>query len=64
MATPIPGAWHEASANGQTFRYLDSGEGPLVVLLHGFPDLPDSWDSIRARLNAEGDRILGVAHPV
>jgi pimeloyl-ACP methyl ester carboxylesterase len=68
MATPIPGAWHEASANGQTFRYLDSGEGPLVVLLHGFPDFPDSWDSTRARLNAEGYRTvvpyLRGFHPV
>ena len=43
---------------GQTFRYLDSGEGPLVLLYHGFPDVPDSWDSIRARLNAEGYRTV------
>lgn len=50
--------WREASAGGQTFRYLDSGEGPLVVLLHGFPDLPTSWDSIRARLNAAGFRTV------
>jgi pimeloyl-ACP methyl ester carboxylesterase len=50
--------WHEASAGGQTFRYLDTGSGPLVVLLHGFPDLPHSWDSIRARLNAEGYRTV------
>lgn len=50
--------WREASAGGQTFRYLDSGEGPLVLLLHGFPDLPTSWDSIRARLNAAGFRTV------
>lgn len=51
-------AWNEASAGGQTFRYLDSGEGPLVVLFHGFPDVPQSWDSIRTRLNAEGYRTV------
>lgn len=50
--------WREASAGGQTFRYVDSGEGPLVLLLHGFPDLPTSWDSIRARLNAAGFRTV------
>ena len=50
--------WHEASAGGQTFRYLDSGQGPLVVLFHGFPDAPESWDSIRTRLNAEGYRTV------
>ena len=58
MTAPVPGAWHEASAGGQNFRYIDSGEGPLVVLLHGFPDVPDSWDTIRARLNAEGYRTV------
>lgn len=60
--------WREASAGGQTFRYVDSGEGPLVLLLHGFPDLPTSWDSIRARLNAAGFRTVAPYlrgyHPV
>jgi pimeloyl-ACP methyl ester carboxylesterase len=50
--------WHEAASGGQTFRYLDSGEGPLVVLLHGFPDVPESWDNIRAQLNAAGYRTV------
>lgn len=51
-------AWREAAAGGQTFRYVDSGAGPLVLLLHGFPDLPTSWDSIRERLNAAGYRTV------
>lgn len=50
--------WREASAGGQTFRYVDSGTGPLVVLLHGFPDLPTSWNGIRERLNAAGYRSV------
>lgn len=58
MTAPIPGGWREASAGGQTFRYVDTGEGPLVVLLHGFPDIPESWDSIRVRLNAAGYRTV------
>lgn len=50
--------WREATAGGQTFRYVDSGTGPLVVLFHGFPDLPATWDSIRARLNEAGFRTV------
>lgn len=52
--------WLEVSAGEQTFRYVDSGTGPLLVLLHGFPDLPTSWDSLRARLNAEGFRTVAA----
>ncbi len=50
--------WQEAATGGQTFRYVDSGAGPLVVLLHGFPDLPTGWDSLRARLNEAGYRTV------
>jgi pimeloyl-ACP methyl ester carboxylesterase len=50
--------WREASAGDQTFRYLDTGSGPLVVLLHGFPDLPHSWRSVQERLNAAGFRTV------
>lgn len=54
----VESQWREASSGGQTFRYVDSGAGPLVVLFHGFPDLPTSWDSIRERLNAAGYRTV------
>lgn len=50
--------FQEASSDGQTFRFTDTGEGPLVVLLHGFPDVPQSWDSIRDQLNAAGYRTV------
>jgi pimeloyl-ACP methyl ester carboxylesterase len=58
MSHASPDAWHEAASEGQTFRYLDSGTGPLVLLFHGFPDVPDSWDGVRTRLNAEGYRTV------
>lgn len=68
MSRRDPDVWHEATADGQVFRFLDSGVGPLVVLLHGFPDVPESWDAVRRRLNAEGFRTvvpyLRGYHPV
>jgi pimeloyl-ACP methyl ester carboxylesterase len=30
--------------NGIELAYLESGSGPLVVLLHGFPDNAWSWE--------------------
>ncbi len=47
-----------ATAHGQRFVYADSGEGPLVVLLHGFPDTPAGWAETRAALNAGGYRTV------
>lgn len=50
--------FRSSAVDGQTFVYVDSGEGPLLVLLHGFPDTPHSWDGIRRRLNDEGFRTV------
>ena len=43
---------------GQVFQFAESGEGPLVVLFHGFPDTPATWDAARTRLNAAGYRTV------
>ncbi len=47
-----------ASANRQTFRYCDSGEGPAVILIHGFPDTPMGWEDTRLALNGAGFRTI------
>lgn len=31
------------TANGITFEYLEAGEGPLALCMHGFPDTPFSY---------------------
>ena len=41
-------------ANGLRFGYLEAGEGPLVLLLHGFPDTARTWDPIRQALADAG----------
>lgn len=41
-------------ANGLDFPILESGEGPLVICLHGFPDHARSWAGLIERLAGEG----------
>lgn len=43
---------------GQTWRYADSGEGPAVLLFHGFPDTPQSYAGIARSLNEAGYRTI------
>ncbi len=42
------------------FDVLDEGpaDGPVVVLLHGFPQFNSSWNKVIARLTAQGYRCL------
>jgi pimeloyl-ACP methyl ester carboxylesterase len=48
------------SRGGLTFDYIDEGpaDGPVVVLLHGFPQFNTSWNAVIARLTAEGYRCV------
>src|SRR6201988_458575 len=45
-------------ANGLIFAYLENGSGPLVLMLHGFPDTAHSWDDLRPRIAAKGYRAV------
>ena len=45
-------------ANGLQFGLLSEGDGPLVLLLHGFPDTAHTWDHVRPRLAAAGYRAV------
>jgi pimeloyl-ACP methyl ester carboxylesterase len=51
-------AIHFADANGLTFAYLEEGSGPLVLMLHGFPDTAHTWDDLRSRIAAKGYRAV------
>ena len=46
------------SVNGLEFSYLEAGQGPTVVLLHGFPDSPHTWDHQMAALVDAGYRVV------
>lgn len=45
-------------ANGLSFHVSDSGEGPPVVLLHGFPDTSELWRNQVAALVEAGFRCI------
>jgi len=50
--------WFPIQANGLTFACFEEGEGPLLLLVHGFPDTPHTWDDVRPRLAAAGWRVV------
>jgi epoxide hydrolase 4 len=47
----LENGWHEgyAQLKGARLHYVEAGQGPLVVLLHGFPE---AWFSYRHQLSA------------
>jgi pimeloyl-ACP methyl ester carboxylesterase len=45
-------------ANGLEFAYLEEGNGPLVFLLHGFPDTAHTWSHQMPALAAAGYRAI------
>ena len=51
-------AMKHVHANGIEFAYLEQGTGPLVLLLHGFPDNASSWSHQMPALAAAGFRAI------
>jgi pimeloyl-ACP methyl ester carboxylesterase len=49
-----------ATANGLRFAYRQTGpaDGPLALLLHGFPDTPATWRHLAPRLADAGFRVV------
>ncbi|GAC1603977.1 MAG: alpha/beta hydrolase [Ramlibacter sp.] len=45
-------------ANGLDFAYLEQGTGPLVMLLHGFPDSAHTWEHQLSALAGAGYRAV------
>lgn len=44
--------------NGLDFAYLEEGTGPLVLMLHGFPDTARTWSHQMPALAAAGYRVV------
>lgn len=55
----LPGWEHrEAVVNGVRLHYVEAGSGPLVILLHGFPEFWYSWRHQIPALAAAGFHVL------
>jgi pimeloyl-ACP methyl ester carboxylesterase len=58
----IDGPWshRSVSANGTRFHVAESGEGPLVLLLHGFPQFWWTWRGQLTSLSDAGYRVVAA----
>ncbi len=54
----VESEFQNVTSGAQTWRYSDSGQGPAVVLFHGFPDTPHSYAGIARSLNEAGYRTI------
>ncbi|ODR82048.1 epoxide hydrolase [Haladaptatus sp. W1] len=48
----------DAIVNGVRLHYVEAGDGPLVLLLHGFPEFWYSWREQIPALAADGYRVV------
>jgi epoxide hydrolase 4 len=60
LSRNMPADWahREAVVNGVRLHYVEAGAGPLVVLLHGFPEFWYSWRQQIGPLVAAGFHVL------
>jgi pimeloyl-ACP methyl ester carboxylesterase len=58
----LDGPWNHrfVNANGTRFHVVESGTGPLVMLLHGFPEFWYAWHQYLPGLAAAGYRAVAV----
>src|SRR5258706_15044362 len=58
----LDGPWshRSVSANGTRFHIAESGDGPLVLLLHGFPQFWWTWRPQLRTLSKAGFRAVAV----
>jgi pimeloyl-ACP methyl ester carboxylesterase len=47
-----------ATVNGLELGYFEHGSGPLVLMIHGFPDTPHTWDGIAEPVADAGFRVV------
>ena len=60
LATSAQAADKYATNNGVKIHYVLEGKGPLVVLIHGFPDYWATWKPLMAELNRAGYRTAAL----
>jgi pimeloyl-ACP methyl ester carboxylesterase len=53
----------EVQVNSVDFVCLTQGHGPLVLLVHGFPDIPQTWASQMQALADAGYQVVAPYLP-
>jgi len=53
----------QVHANGVEFVCLTQGSGPLLLLVHGFPDIPQSWSAQMDALSQAGYKVIAPYLP-
>jgi pimeloyl-ACP methyl ester carboxylesterase len=58
----LPGPWahRTVSANGTRYHVVEAGSGPLVLLLHGFPEFWWAWRHQLTSFAAAGYRVVAA----
>jgi pimeloyl-ACP methyl ester carboxylesterase len=51
---------HYADDAGVRLHYIAAGQGPLVMMLHGFPDYSGTWMPLIGTLSADGYRTAAL----
>lgn len=62
MTPSVDGPWTHrfVSANGTRFHVAETGTGPLVLFLHGFPECWFAWEHQLAAVSAAGYKAVAV----
>lgn len=55
---PVSTPYQTLPVNGMTMAYRDIGDGPALVLLHGFTGTGEAWDALLEELSADHRLIV------
>lgn len=59
LYSELPVQHHYAMIGGTQFHYVEMGKGPLVLLIHGFPEMWWSW-RLWSLLNGQWSMVNGL----
>ena len=60
IRTPGPWEHRDIAANTARFHIVESGSGPLIILLHGFPTFWWTWRHLIPELSDNGYRVVAM----
>lgn len=60
MTAPTPTHHGSTPVDGGELAYVEAGEGPLVLLLHGFPEMSAAWRHQLPALAGAGYRAVAL----